>query len=120
MKPKLLHAWVSNRANDLRTTLLVYTGATVATLFLIRDASGFTSEMQFAVAVAIISFGVNALVWFDGAIADIGASTSSMDEELANSEMGKNFKKAPFIAFRVMAFAIVVLNTVAQVIALYA
>ena len=120
MKPKLLHAWVSNRANDLRTTLLVYTGATVATLFLIRDASGFTSEMQFAVAVAIISFGINALVWFDGAIADIGASTSSMDEQLSNSEMGKNFKKAPFIIFRGMAFSIVAINTIAQVLALYA
>ncbi len=120
MKPKLLHAWVSNRANDLRITLLVYTGATVATLFLIRDASGFTSEMQFAVAVAIISFGLNALVWFDGAIADIGASTSSMDEQLSNSEMGRNFKKAPFILFRAMAFSIVAINTIAQVIALYA
>ena len=27
-------------------------------------------------------------------IADIGASTSSMDEDLANSEMGKNFKSS--------------------------
>jgi len=120
MKPKLLHAWVSNRANDLRMTLLVYTGATVGTLFLIRDAASFGSEMQFAVAVAIISFGINALVWFDGAIADIGASRSSMDEDLANSEMGKNFNKAPFIMFRALAFVIVAINTIAQVIALYA
>ena len=120
MKPKLLHAWVSNRANDLRMMTFVYTAATVAILFLIRDASGFGSEMQFAVAVAIISFGLNALVWFDGAIAAIGASRSSMDDDLANSEMGKNFKKAPFILFRGMGFAIVVVNTIAQVIALYA
>tara|TARA_B100001142_G_C14252715_1_gene623864 strand:+ start:232 stop:594 length:363 start_codon:yes stop_codon:yes gene_type:complete len=120
MKPKLLHAWVSNRSNDLRMITLVYTAATVATLFLIRDAAGFSSEMQFAVAVAVISFGVNALVWFDGAIADIGASRSSMDEDLANSEMGKNFNKAPFIAFRGMAFVIVAINTISQVIALYA
>jgi hypothetical protein len=60
------------------------------------------------------------LVWFDGAIADIGASRSSMDDDLANSEMGKNFKKAPFILFRAMGSAIVVVNTVAQVLALYA
>ena len=120
MKPKLLHAWVSNRASDLRMMVLVYTAATIGTLFLVRDAASFGSEMQFAIAAAIISFGVNAIVWFDGAIADIGASTSSMDEELANSEIGKNFKKAPFIMFRLMALAIVVVNSVAQVIALYA
>ena len=120
MKPKLLHAWVSNRANDLRMMLLVYTAATIATLFLIRDASSFAGEMQFAIAAAIVSFGINAIVWFDGAIADIGASTSSMDEDLANSEMGKNFKKAPFIMFRVMALSIVVVNSVAQIVALYA
>ena len=99
MKPKLLHAWVSNRASDLRMMVLVYTAATIGTLFLVRDGANFGSEMQFAIAAAIISFGVNAIVWFDGAIADIGASTSSMDEELANSEIGKNFKKAPFIMF---------------------
>ena len=120
MKPKLLHAWVSNRASDLRMMVLVYTAATIGTLFLVRDAANFGSEMQFAIAAAIISFGVNAIVWFDGAIADIGASTSSMDEELANSEIGKNFKKAPFIMFRLMALSIVVVNSVAQVIALYA
>ena len=120
MKPKLLHAWVSNRASDLRMMVLVYTAATIGTLFLVRDAASFGSEMQFAIAAAIISFGVNAIVWFDGAIADIGASTSSMDEELANSEIGKNFKKAPFIMFRLMALSIVVVNSVAQVIALYA
>ena len=119
MKPKLLHAWVSNRANDLRMMMLVYTAATVATLFLIRDASSFGGEMQFAIAAAIVSFGVNAIVWFDGAIADIGASTSPMDD-LANSEMGKNFKKAPFIMFRLMALSIVVVNSVAQIVALYA
>ncbi len=120
MKPKLLHAWVSNRANDLRMMLLVYTAATIATLFLIRDASSFGGEMQFAIAAAIVSFALNAIVWFDGAIADIGASTSSMDEDLANSEMGKNFKKAPFIMFRIMALSIVVVNSVAQIVALYA
>ena len=120
MKPKLLHAWVSNRASDLRMMVLVYTAATIGTLFLVRDAASFGSEMQFAIAAAIISFGVNAIVWFDGAIADIGASTSSMDEELANSEIGKNFKKVPFIKFRLMALSIVVVNSVAQVIALYA
>ena len=120
MKPKLLHAWVSNRAADLRTTMFVYTGATIASLFLIRDSANFSGEMQFAIAVAIISFGINAIVWFDGAIADIGASTSSIDDEMANSELGKNFKKAPFVVFRGMAFSIVVVNTVAQVIALYA
>ena len=58
MKPKLLHAWVSNRANDLRMMLLVYTAATIATLFLIRDASSFGGEMQFAVAVEIHGIGI--------------------------------------------------------------
>ena len=119
MEPKLLHAWVSNRASDLRMMVLVYTAATIGTLFLIRDASSFGGEMQFAIAAAIISFGVNAIVWFDGAIADIGASTSSMDEDLANSEMGKNFKKAPFIMFRLMALSIVVVNSVAQILVIY-
>ena len=120
MKPKLLHAWVSNRASDLRMMVLVYTAATIGTLFLVRDAASFGSELQFAIAAAIISFGVNAIVWFDGAIAAIGASTSSMDDDQANSEMGKNFKKAPFIMFRLMGLSIVVVNSVAQVIALYA
>jgi hypothetical protein len=76
--------------------------------------------MQFAIAVVIISFVINAIVWFDGAIADIGASTSSIDDEMANSDLGKNFKKAPFLVFRGMALSIVVVNTVAQVIPLYA
>jgi hypothetical protein len=119
MKPKLLHAWVSDRAADLRTTMFVYTGATIASLFLIRDAASFSSEMQFAIAVAIISFAINAIVWFDGAIADIGASTSSIDDEMANSDLGKNFKKAPFLVFRGMALSIVVVNTVAQVMVVY-
>jgi len=43
-----------------------------------------------------------------------------MDEDLANSEMGKNFKKAPFIMFRVMSLSIVAVNSVAQIVALYA
>ena len=30
MKPKLLHAWVSNRASDLRMMVLVYTAETVS------------------------------------------------------------------------------------------
>jgi len=43
-----------------------------------------------------------------------------MDEDLANSDMGKNFNKAPFNIFRGLAASIVIANTVAQSMALYA
>ena len=120
MKAKLLQSYVSNRAADLRAATLVYTGASVATLFLIRDAAGYGDEMKAALVVAIVGFGLNALAWLDGALADIAASRSSMDEDLANSDMGKNFNKAPFTIFRGLAASIVIANTVAQSMALYA
>jgi len=84
------------------------------------ETTGYGDEMKAALVVAIVGFGLNALAWFDGALADIAASRSSMDEDLANSDMGKNFKKAPFNIFRGLAASIVIANTVAQAIALYA
>ena len=76
--------------------------------------------MKAALVVAIVGFGLNALAWFDGALADIAASRSSMDEDMANSDMGKNFKKAPFAVFGGLAASIVIANTVAQSIVVYA
>ena len=55
--------------------------------------------MKAALVVAIVGFGLNALAWLDGALADIAASRSSMDEDMANSDMGKNFKKRPSTYF---------------------
>ena len=80
MKAKLLQSYVSNRAADLRAATLVYTGASVATLFLIRDAASYGDEMKAALVVAIVGFGLNALAWLDGALADIAASRSSTAE----------------------------------------
>ena len=120
MKAKLLQSWVSSRAADLRAATFAYTGASVATLFLIRDVAGYGDEMKAALVVAIVGFGLNALAWFDGALADIAASRSSMDEDMANSDLGKNFKKAPFVVFRGLAASIVIANTVAQSIVVYA
>ena len=52
-------------------------------------------------------------------MADISAGVKDMDEELANSNIGRNFAKAPFLVFRAINTLVVVLIVVAELIAIY-
>ena len=75
--------------------------------------------IKFAIAAWVVLGSVWTMLWFDGVIADLGDAMKDMDEEMAASNLGKNFAIAPFLFFRVFnAFGITVMIVV-QLIALY-
>ena len=53
-------------------------------------------------------------------LADVGAGMQDMDNEVAGSNMGQNFAKAPFALFRGFNALVIVIMAVLQISALYA
>jgi len=49
----------------------------------------------------------------------MGAGAKDMDEEMANSHIGRNWAKIPFGALRAVSVVIVVLLVVAELMAIY-
>ncbi|GIT68622.1 MAG: hypothetical protein Ct9H300mP26_3090 [Acidimicrobiales bacterium] len=59
-----------------------------------------TGAVQLAIAAWVVLGSLWTLLWFDGYLADVGAGMQDMDNEVASSNMGQNFAKAPFALFR--------------------
>ena len=55
----------------------------------------------------------------DGVIADLGAGAKDMDEEMASSQIGRNWAKTPFSAMRIFSLLIVALIVIAELMAIY-
>ncbi|MDP6697993.1 MAG: hypothetical protein QF558_09585 [Acidimicrobiales bacterium] len=121
MRADLLMSVVSNRAADMRAIILpfvlAHTGVVIAIAF---GAKGLEADgVTLAVAAWAVLGSLWAMIWTDGCIQDLGAGAKDMDEEMANSHLGRNYAKSPFAAFRVMNVAIVTLIVVAELMALY-
>ena len=71
--------------------------------------------VQFSSRSLLGSFSVR----FDGVIADLGAAMKDMDSEIAASNIGANFAKAPFPLFRGFNALVIIVMAVLQLTALY-
>ena len=110
-----------NRSADLRTMVAIYGVVSLGLLAVIvfGEAHLEASCDRLAVAAMIVLIGILALVWNDGAIADLGAGIEDMDDEVAASAVGRNFAKAPFGMFRVLNLVVILGIAVTQLVALY-
>ena len=112
---------IKNRAADLRLMVATYGVVSLGLLAVIIFGGAHikASGDEFAVAAMIVLIGILALVWNDGAMADISAGVSDMDEEVSASAMGRNFAKAPFGMFRALNLVVILGISATQMIALY-
>ena len=120
MHPDVLQSLL-NRSSDLRAIILPFVLAHTGILIVL----GFAGEgledsgVQLALAAMAVLGSLWSFIWTDGAMADIGAGVKDMDEEMRNSNIGRNFAKAPFGLFRLINGAVVTLIVVAELIAIY-
>jgi len=121
MRADLHTAVIGNRAADLRAIILPFVLSHTGILIVLGFAgSGLEdSGVQLALAAMSVLGSLWAVIWTDGCLADIGAGVKDMDDEVSNSNIGRNFAKAPFGAFRVLNLAIVALIVIAEVAAIY-
>ena len=121
MRTELLTPTIQGRAADLRAIILPIVLAHTGILIILGfGGSGLEdSGVQLAVAAMAVLGSFWSWIWTDGAMADISAGVKDMDEELANSNIGRNFAKAPFLVFRAINTLVVVLIVVAELIAIY-
>ena len=121
MRADLHNKVVGLRAADLRAIFLPYILANTGVLIVLGfGGSGLeNSGVQLALAAFVVLGSLWVLLWTDGCIADIAAGAKDMDEELANSHLGRNYAKAPFPAFRAINAATLILIALAEVLAIY-
>ncbi len=121
MRADLLMTAVQNRSADLRAIILpfvlAHTGVIVAIVF---GGSGLEGDgVQLAVAAWAVLGSLWATIWTDGCIQDLAAGAKDLDDELANSNIGRAYARAPFPVFRIMNVTVVVLIVSAELLAIY-
>ncbi len=121
MRADLLTNQIANRAADLRAIILpfviAHSGIVAVIVF---GADGLKADgATLALAAWAVLGSLWAAIWTDGCIQDIGACAKDMDDEMANSQIGRNFAKSPFGLFRLINLTVVVLIVVAELMALY-
>ena len=121
MRSDLLVAVTSNRAGDARAILLPLSLAhTGLAIILAWSPSGLEdSSVQLAIAAWTVLGSLWSAMTMDGVIADLGAGAKDMDEEMANSHIGRNYAKVPFGALRVVSLVFIVLIVIAELMAIY-
>jgi hypothetical protein len=121
MRSDLLVSVTSNRAGDARAILLPFSLAhTVLGIILAWSPAGLEdSSVQLAIAAWTVLGSLWSAMTMDGVLADIGAGAKDMDEEMANSHIGRNWAKIPFGALRAVSVVIVVLLVLAELMAIY-
>jgi len=77
------------------------------------------SSVQLAIAAWTVLGSLWSAMTMDGVIADLGAGAKDMDEEMANSHIGRNYAKVPFGALRVVSLVFIVLIVIAELMAIY-
>jgi hypothetical protein len=118
------NTWVqlmNNRGKDAQAVILPYVFSVLGTfVFIIWGGDALeTGAVQLAVAAWVVLGSLWTLLWFDGVLADLSAGMKDMDSELAGSNMGQNFAKAPFPMFRGFNAVVIVVMAVLQLVALY-
>ena len=119
------NTWVqlmAMRGKDAQAIILPYVLSVlgVFTFIIWGGETADTGAVQLAVAAWVVLGSLWTLLWFDGVLADVGAGMQDMDGEVAGSNMGKNFAKAPFALFRGFNALVIVIMAVLEISALYA
>ena len=113
---------IAMRGKDAQAIILPYVLSVlgVFTFIIWGGETADTGAVQLAIAAWVVLGSLWTLLWFDGVLADVGAGMQDMDSEIAGSNMGKNFAKAPFAIFRGFNALVIVIMAVLQISALYA
>jgi hypothetical protein len=119
------NTWVqlmAMRGKDAQAIILPYVFSVlgVFTFIIWGGETADTGAVQLAIAAWVVLGSLWTLLWFDGVLADVGAGMQDMDNEVASSNMGQNFAKAPFALFRGFNALVIVIMAVLQISALYA
>jgi len=112
---------IHSRGTDARAVILPYVFSVLGTFaFIIWGGEALdVGAVQLAIAAWVVLGSLWTLLWFDGVIADLGAAMKDMDSEIAASNIGKNFAKAPFPLFRGFNALVIIVMAVLQLTALY-
>ena len=118
------NTWIqllNSRSSDAQAIILPYVFSVLGVFAFIiwGGEAADTGAVQLASAAWIVLGSLWTLLWFDGVLADISAAMKDMDSEVAGSNMGQNFAKAPFALFRGFNALVIVIMAVVQLSALY-
>ncbi len=119
MESSELRSWVEHRAEMLfvclKCLVLMIVGVAVAASW---GQLSDNAEVALSIAVAVVGL----FLWFGshGAIMDIAAIRSDMDDDLASTTFGKQFAKAPFPIYLILNTLAMLGGTVMLVILLNA
>ena len=112
---------IHSRGTDAHAIILPYVVSVLGTFTFILwgGAALDVGAVQLAIAAWIVLGSLWTMLWFDGVIADLAAGMKDMDQDVAASNIGQNFAKAPFPLFRGFNALVIVAMAVLQLIALY-
>ena len=112
---------IDSRGKDAHAVILPYVFSVLGVFaFIIWGGEALeTGAVQLAVAAWVVLGSLWTLLWFDGVIADLSAAMKDMDQEMASSNVGQNFAKAPFPLFRGFNALVLVVMAVLQITAFY-
>jgi hypothetical protein len=119
MEQSELRGWVEHRSEMLfvclKCLVLMIVGVAVAASW---GQLSDNAEVALSIAVAVVGL----FLWFGshGAIMDIAAIRSDMDDDLASTTFGKQYAKAPFPIYLILNTLAMVGGTVMLVILLNA
>ena len=112
---------IHSRGTDAHAIILPYVVSVLGTFAFILwgGAALDVGAVQLAIAAWIVLGSLWTMLWFDGVIADLAAGMKDMDQDVAASNIGQNFAKAPFPLFRGFNALVIVAMAILQLIALY-
>tara|TARA_B100000073_G_scaffold17429_1_gene13968 strand:- start:1124 stop:1483 length:360 start_codon:yes stop_codon:yes gene_type:complete len=101
MEQSELRSWIDHRAEMLWVCLKCLVAMIVGTALAVSWGS-LSDNAQLALSIAVGLVGL--FLWFGshGAIMDIAAMRSDMDEGLASTTFGKQFARAPFPVYLIL------------------
>jgi len=111
--------WIRLRTSDIRAIFPTYIAFTFGILTLLTFGHEHLESMQWQTTVIVVIANFWWLLFMDGAIADVAAGAKDMDDDIAQSEMGKLYAKAPFMFFRAVFVVGIIGFTIAELAALY-
>jgi len=109
--------WWLGHVLDQTAHGFAFYGVVTALLLGILALSGsdFGSSLQLAYIVVTIGLGIFSWLWIDGSIADLKNGTMDVPQEEEDSTIVKNYKKSPFMFFRVL-IGLIILATTASLV----
>jgi hypothetical protein len=116
-------AWGALRQRDVRVGLGYFIGLNLGLFALIvlgADVLGHDGSHDAKVSVAAFAVLANFMLWLwnDSGARDVQAGNKDIADEDADTHIGKNFKAAPFGAYRALIAVVSVVTTLAVLYAL--